>query len=282
MFESMRRLHPRGPASRGIVVDADGAVLGADCVLVRRIANGWRCVSRDEAAVLQKFLLGDDGEPDWLFRQCQRIAKALDNDEIARAQILGLRIPVGELDDDRSKRLALAAPLLKANFNPDEPRIPAGNGPESGEWTDEGEDQIVPAAARPTEPRRGNPDEFFDTVYSQFHALAQRLGIDENWLLGLAAHESYYLYPHDRELNNPFGVTRGGHSNVRYDSIDAAVAYWERRFGPVVQGATSAEEFAQRLYANKYNLNPAWPGLVLGVINSIPRRLSSWKSKRGI
>jgi len=32
----MRRLHPRGRESRGVAVDADGAMLGPDCVLVRR------------------------------------------------------------------------------------------------------------------------------------------------------------------------------------------------------------------------------------------------------
>jgi len=77
-------------------------------------------------------------------------------------------------------------------FNVAEPRIPAGNGIESGEWTNDNGSSITPIAARqaPDEYRTGDPDEFFDTVYSQFHDLAQRLGIDENWLLGLAAHES--------------------------------------------------------------------------------------------
>ena len=37
--------------------------------------------------------------------------------------------------------------LLKAGFNPDEPRVPAGN-PDGGQWTGEGEPDVVPAAAR--------------------------------------------------------------------------------------------------------------------------------------
>jgi hypothetical protein len=67
---------------------------------------------------------------------------------------------------------------------------------------------------------------------------------------------------------------------VRYSSIDAAISYWERRFGPAVKGATSAEDFVNRLYREKYNLNSAWPGLILNAIRSIPRRLSAWKEKR--
>ena len=59
MFERMRRLYPRGTANAGIAVDAEGATLGPDCVLVRRTAGGYRSVSRDEAAALQEFLFGD-------------------------------------------------------------------------------------------------------------------------------------------------------------------------------------------------------------------------------
>jgi hypothetical protein len=44
--------------------------------------------------------------------------------------------------------------LLKANFNPDQPRVPAGSGRESGEWTD-GEANFTPFAFRPRRRHRG-------------------------------------------------------------------------------------------------------------------------------
>jgi hypothetical protein len=100
MYEVMRRLHPRGTASTGITVDPVGAILGPDCILVRSTTEGYRCISRGEAAALQEFLFADGAEPDWLFGQCCRIAKALDRQEIALAQIFGLRIPVEDLDSD--------------------------------------------------------------------------------------------------------------------------------------------------------------------------------------
>jgi hypothetical protein len=284
MFERFQRLHSRGPANRGIAVDADGALLGPDCVLVRRTADGYRCLDRADAAVVQDLLF--TGQPsDWLFGQCRRIAAALDGGDTALAQILGLHMPIGELDDARLRQLALAALWLKANFNPDQPRIPAGNGPESGEWI-YGDDEASPAAARrepgPGEYRTGDPDRFFDTVYDEFRALAERLGIDETWLLGLAAHESGYLDEHNRELNDPFGVTHRGRSNVQYESIKSAVAYWERRFGSVVQGATSTEDFVNRLFLTNYNTaDPKWSAKVLGVIRSIARHLSAWQARRG-
>lgn len=134
MDDIIRRLHSRGPANPGIVVDAEGAMLGPDCVLVRRTAQGYRCIDRDEAVALQKCLSADPSNANWLFGQCRRIAKALDRHDVPLAQILGLYMPVGELDAERLERLAIAAPFIKANFNPDEARIPAGQ-PGGGEWT---------------------------------------------------------------------------------------------------------------------------------------------------
>jgi hypothetical protein len=172
-------------------------------------------------------------------------------------------------------------------FNVAEPRIPAGNGIESGEWTNDYGSSITPVAARggttPDEYLTGDPDKFFDSLYGPVHALAGRLGIDETWLLGLAAHESGWLDPHDRELNDPFGVTHGGGPNVRYNTIADAVAYWEHRYGPIVRGATSAQDFVQRLYEANYNTaTGTWRGRVLNAIQSIPHHLSTWKAKNNI
>lgn len=118
----MRRLHPRGPSSRGIAVDAEGATLGPDCVLVRRTSDGYRCVSQDEAAGIQALLNDREDDPDRLFRQCRGITKALSERNIALAQIHGLAIPIVELDNQQLTKLASTAPFIKVNFNPDQPR----------------------------------------------------------------------------------------------------------------------------------------------------------------
>jgi hypothetical protein len=193
---------------------------------------------------------------------------------------------------------------IKKDFDPAEPRIPAGNGIESGEWTnadgsgvtpvgngvqngDATHDYgstIIPVAARqiPDEYRTGDPNKFFDTLYGPVHALAQRLGIDETWLFGLAAHESGWLDQHNRDLNDPFGVTHGGGPNVAYSSIDDAVAYWEHRYGPIVRGATSARNFVSRLHADHYNTaDPTWSANVSGAIESIQKHLSAWRLRGG-
>jgi hypothetical protein len=67
MLDNMRRLHPRGPTNRGICVDADGAMLGPDCVLVEHDLGLHRPIDRRAAGVIQGFLLPDHGDPDWLF-----------------------------------------------------------------------------------------------------------------------------------------------------------------------------------------------------------------------
>jgi hypothetical protein len=148
MLENMRSLHPRGAANRGICVDAEGAMLGPDCVLVRRAPGGFRSIERDAASTVQKGLFDADCDDDWLFQQCRRIAEALDKGEIALAQIYGLRIPVGDLDDGQLKRLAAAR--FSKTFNPDEPRVPKGD-PHGGEWTTGGGGGAEGSAPRPRE-----------------------------------------------------------------------------------------------------------------------------------
>jgi hypothetical protein len=113
-------------------------------------------IERDHASTLQKCVFGADREQDWLFRQCQRIADALGKGEIALAQIYGLRIPIGELDDRQLEQVARAY-LAKTGFDPDEPRIPKGD-PHGGEWTTGGGSEASPAAVLSmTTPSDGSP-----------------------------------------------------------------------------------------------------------------------------
>ena len=175
---------------------------------------------------------------------------------------------------------------LKTGFNPDQPRVPAGN-PDGGQWGDGNGVSAVPTAARNPPAasgyRSGDPDKFFDTLYPQVHALAQRLGIDETWPLGLAAYESGWLDPHNRNLNDPFGVTHGGGPNVDYASIAKAVVYWEKRYGPVVRGASDPADFAQLLWRAGYNVQTkSWRKGVADTITSVTRRLPNWQTRRGI
>jgi hypothetical protein len=73
MFQNAHRLHPRGATNRGICVDADGAMLGPECILVRRTPHGFRGIDRERALTLQKCLFDSPNGEDWLFKQTERI-----------------------------------------------------------------------------------------------------------------------------------------------------------------------------------------------------------------
>ena len=129
---TIRRLHDRGPGCRGLAVDPEGVVLGADCVLVRRTPRGYSCAAPDEIALLRRAVFDDDTRLGRLPIVLASIVRALDRGDLVMAQLLGLEIPLDELDDDRLWRLSRAADLIKAGFDPDQPRD------DHGRWTSEG------------------------------------------------------------------------------------------------------------------------------------------------
>jgi hypothetical protein len=137
ILDNVRRLHARGSTGRGMVVDHGGAMLGPDCVLVQRTAHGYQCVTRSEVATELEIVFGNDCRPDWLFDQCCRIAEALNDNQVALAQIYGVHAAPEDLDDQQVAKLAEVAVLAKANFNPEQPRIPKGE-PDGGQWTADG------------------------------------------------------------------------------------------------------------------------------------------------
>src|SRR5665213_376419 len=161
----MRRLHPRGAASRGICVDAVGATLGPECVLVRSTSRGFSAIARDAAFALQKCVLpAAPADGDWLYRQTQRIADALNAGEVALAQIYGLRILASDLQARDLRRIAAVSALCKAGFNPAEPRVPRDD-PRGGRWTDGNNPPAVNAPEdRPATTEIDFSDGFHDAV----------------------------------------------------------------------------------------------------------------------
>ncbi len=131
-FAQMRRVYERGRRSRGLVVDRDGVALGPDVVLVRHSAAGYRCARTDDLVRLTRLVFTGDARFQRLPAVLAQIARALDAGDLVKAQLLGLEIPIGELDDSQLARLAGAADLVKVGFDPSQPRD------EGGRWTSEG------------------------------------------------------------------------------------------------------------------------------------------------
>ncbi len=140
----------------------------------------------------------------------------------------------------------------------------------------------------------GNPshvDRFFDIMHAPLQAASARLNLPPEYILGLSSYESGWLNSHNTGLNNPLGLTRGGANNLRFQSNEAAVRYWERLYGEQVRGSTSAEDFVDRLRGQLngqpvpgwrvYNtINANWRTNVLDNIRTVQRRLPLWRPTR--
>jgi hypothetical protein len=139
-------------------------------------------------------------------------------------------------------------------------------------------------------PERGSTLEqrirFYGSLYDRLQAMAKRLEIPVEWLLGLAAHESGWLNEHNWPLRNPFGLTNGGKANLCFNTFRSVIDYWEKLFGPRVKGAKSLDAFLDVLGTgeNKYNsADPGWRDAVTKSIKSqsLPQHLPSWKAGTG-
>src|SRR5579883_1944645 len=64
IFASMRRLHDRGTACRGLVVDWEGVALGPECILVRRTPHGYRRAGDREIVQFAREAFGDQPRDD--------------------------------------------------------------------------------------------------------------------------------------------------------------------------------------------------------------------------
>ncbi len=152
-FARMRRLHQRGPRSRGLVVDRDGVALGPNAVLVRRTPSGYRCVETRDVERVTRTVFARDSRLQRLPLMLAQIAGALDTGDVAKAQLLGLEIPIGELDDGQLARLA-AAGLIKAGFDPSQPRDDGGRWTGEGGGGDDAADEAGAASAQIADARK--------------------------------------------------------------------------------------------------------------------------------
>jgi hypothetical protein len=123
----MRQLQERGPGCRGLVVDADGVALGADCVLVRRTSSGYRTVDTDYAEQLFRFAFGNGCDTQHVMMQLRGVERALNDDNLVKAQILGLQSALAGISAEQLKWLDRLGAILK--YDDSQPRD------NDGRWT---------------------------------------------------------------------------------------------------------------------------------------------------
>jgi hypothetical protein len=251
-------------------VNGDGAFIGRGVPLLQRDTLGrWK--PRDQA-VLERLLskgYGVSVELGWRETQLRHVAAALNDGDVALACISLLRMQLPPLPSAGHARAMAAADGLLVKDNPDwedEPRVPAGN-PDGGQWTGEGGDsnsdadaQIEPAAAQVDE-TRAKKERFVDAHLSDAQAVAGRLGVPVENILGLSALESGLgTSRFASEGNNFFGIhypapyatgyLAAERSRVRvatFASYADSLRSFDAMFGRVVRGVTDPADFAAAL-----------------------------------
>ena len=140
LFTSMRRLYERGPCCRGLAVDREGVALGPHVTLVQRVNLGYRCVGASEMTKLMRAVFAASARLDRLSAVLADIADALERGDLVKAQLLAMCMPIGVLDDEQLVRLAAVGDLIKAGFDPNQPRD------DRGRWSDDGAAQTMQKA----------------------------------------------------------------------------------------------------------------------------------------
>lgn len=126
----MYKLADRRAAVGGIYCGAHGVWLGP-AQLIRRNGDGrYQVRAAAEIEALLAAAYAAPPEAGGCIAGLQRIAKHLGDSNVALAMIAAVQLRFGEIAEERIERLARADTLLKANFNPDEPRD------DHGRWTD--------------------------------------------------------------------------------------------------------------------------------------------------
>jgi len=112
-------------------IDTEGDTVTHDRVFFRRTPAGYVCVALGPPARFLRFAFDDEGETPF-FGACREYARALETGELMPTQVPGGPFSLAKFDDAPLRRLAVAAALVKAGYDPDESRD------ERGRWSHEG------------------------------------------------------------------------------------------------------------------------------------------------
>jgi RHS repeat-associated protein len=126
-----------------------------------------------------------------------------------------------------------------------------------------------------------NVTAYFNDMYPPIHAMAARMGTDENFIFTLSSMESGWLDQHNRDLFNPYGLTKAGGNNLQFSSFDAATTYFEKssQWGSRLKGISTIDGFIKELLTPpKYNsVNPNYEQIVRQQYQTIIRRKAIWE-----
>ncbi len=127
----MFKLAERRAATDGVYCGQDGVWLGPAELVGRNGAGGYRLRPAAEIEALLVSAYAAPPDATQCVARLRRAAAYLSEGNLPLAMIAAVMLRLGEIAEDRIERLARADDLLKANFNPDEPRD------DRGRWTDD-------------------------------------------------------------------------------------------------------------------------------------------------
>jgi hypothetical protein len=127
----MFKLAERRAAIDGVYCGEDGVWLGPAPLVGRRGAGSYQVRAGDEIEALVAAAYAVPPDAAGCIAGLHLVAKYLSEGNLPLAMIAAVRLRMGEIAEDRIERLARADSLLKANFNPDEPRDDHGRWIES-------------------------------------------------------------------------------------------------------------------------------------------------------
>lgn len=125
----MYKLAEGRAAVGGIYCGADGVWLGPAQLIRRSGCGRYQVRAAAEIAALLAAAYGSPPQTAGCIAGLHRIAKHLADSDLPLSMIAAVQLRFGEIAEERIERLARADSLLKANFDPDEPRDDQAAGP---------------------------------------------------------------------------------------------------------------------------------------------------------
>ena len=120
------------------------------------------------------------------------------------------------------------------------------------------------------------------------YALALKLNVPSDYLVGLSSYESGWLDDHNYALNNLWGLTEGGGNNIHFSgppgNPQPSTDYFEKKVGPFIQGVDTVAKFFAGLKKEGYNsANPDYFNLdpSKGDLANRIANIGKWKKRCG-
>jgi len=260
----------------GRLVDYETGVLRRGRVLVMDAPSAVLFIGLGTRAVrLVRFALGEDDRQNPLAMCCKQIEDEIEEKGAQEPRWARISRAVSVIEDRALRRLAIAELLAKGSYNPDEPRVPAGN-PDGGQWTTDSEGNIGAGSAEIDLAafRGATPEDksaFVNAHLADTQKVADELGVPVENILGLAALESgwgtasrfvtqgnnFFSIHYPAPFATGYILAAGGKKVATFADYADSLRSFAAISGSLGHGKSDPVEFARALQnSGKFGINP--------------------------